>query len=247
MDAPTTSGAATRPWFVPPMWAELADFVRRPLLPGERQKFGARAVGEVAQLLALNVAISFALVVVLGWLATQWGVTPPNLEKLGGWGAGTMFLLGALVIPVLEEWLFRGWLTGGRRGLAALALAVAAGIAMFVAWLTAGPEPQLAMGIVLLVVLLIAPLLLWKVGGGQAHWVPAAFPRLYYLSALLFGLAHLSNYELSRPWLLLPFVLPQTIAGLIFGFARVRYGMWANIALHALSNALFIGLAAAGL
>ena len=47
--------------------------------------------------------------------------------------------------------------------------------------------------------------------------------------------------------MLLPFVVPQTIAGLIFGFARVRYGMWANIALHGLSNALFLGLTLAGM
>ena len=73
------------------------------------------------------------------------------------------------------------------------------------------------------------------------------FAWFYLGSALLFGLAHMSNYPLDRPWLLLPFVLPQAFAGLLFGFARVRHGMWANFTLHAGSNALFLALSMSGL
>ena len=89
------------------------------------------------------------------------------------------------------------------------------------------------------------------VGIRSANDVPAsftrAFPWLFYASAILFGLAHLSNYDMEEPLILLPFVIPQFVGALIFGFARVRYGMWANIALHATSNALFLSLAFSGI
>ena len=247
MDAQTTSGAGARLRLVPPMWRAWARFVRHPVLPEARQQFGASAIGEVAQLWLLDVLISATLVVALDWLAKALKIAPPDLSSLGTWGPVPMLLIGALAIPVLEECLFRSWLTGSRRALAGAGLALAAALACGTAWLVLRSSAEVTIGFILIAALLIAPLLIWKTNGGSAQWVPAAFPRLFYLSVMLFGLAHLSNYAMDRPWLLLPFVLPQTIAGTIFGFARVRYGMWANITLHATSNALFLGLAAAGI
>lgn len=50
---------------------------------------------------------------------------------------------------------------------------------------------------------------------------------------------HLSNFSFNRmPWWMLPLlVLPQWLTGLVLGWMRVRRGIAASIALHALFNA----------
>ena len=59
---------------------------------------------------------------------------------------------------------------------------------------------------------------------------------------MLFALAHLANYTEGEAVLLLPLVVPQLLAGLIFGYARVTYGLWSGMLLHMMHNALFISL-----
>ena len=249
MDGRATSRAAPGGGlrFVPPMWIEWARFVRRPRLPAAREAFGGRATAEVGQLLALVIAIDFALVVGLSWLSTRLGVKTPDFEQLRQYGPLVTLLAGALAMPILEEIIFRGWLSGRRRMLVAVAALVGFIASLAMARLIVGPAPFKTMAVLLLVWLVVGPMLIWKSKGDPPEWFVRGFPLLYVASALLFGLAHISNYDMSRPWVLLPFVVPQAIAGLIFGFARVRYGMWANIALHGLSNALFLGLTIAGM
>lgn len=59
---------------------------------------------------------------------------------------------------------------------------------------------------------------------------------LFYLSAILFGALHISNYD-SRVWMLMPLlVLPQCVLGLFFGFVRIRYGFGWAIFTHAFHN-----------
>lgn len=65
------------------------------------------------------------------------------------------------------------------------------------------------------------------------------FPWVFYGSTLLFAALHLYNFNLQRVplgiWPLL--VIPQSFTGLALGWLRVRYGIGASIALHALFNA----------
>ena len=233
--------------FVPQMWIEWVRFVRRPRLPAAREAFGGRAMAEVGQLLALVIAFDFALVVGLSWLSTRLGVKTPDFEELRKFGPVMTLLVGALALPIVEEIVFRGWLSGRRRMLVAVAVLVGFIASLAMARLTVGPAPFKTMAVLLLAWLVVGSVLIWKSKGDAPGWFVRGFPVLYFASALLFGLAHISNYDMSRPWVLLPFLLPQTIAGLIFGFARVRYGMWANIALHGLSNMLFLGLTLVGM
>lgn len=72
------------------------------------------------------------------------------------------------------------------------------------------------------------------------------FKWLYYLSALLFGLVHASNYELTESQnLLIPLIiLPQLFLGFILGFVRVRYGFFYCVLLHAVYNGCLSSIAA---
>ncbi|MGB7525052.1 MAG: CPBP family glutamic-type intramembrane protease, partial [Castellaniella sp.] len=74
-----------------------------------------------------------------------------------------------------------------------------------------------------------------------------AYPLLFHVAALAFAAVHLFNFRLNAMALvLLPLlVLPQWVTGLVLGWMRVRRGLGASIALHAIFNGgplLLIGL-----
>jgi hypothetical protein len=54
-------------------------------------------------------------------------------------------------------------------------------------------------------------------------WFAGGFPVWFYLSAVGFGLVHLSNY-LTLSWALVPMILPQLWAGLVFGICACDWG-----------------------
>lgn len=74
------------------------------------------------------------------------------------------------------------------------------------------------------------------------------FKIAFYAFALLFGLVHLTNFNITTNVLLLAPILvaPQTILGGYLGFIRVRFGLQWSILLHACYNAFFVLLSFAG-
>lgn len=72
--------------------------------------------------------------------------------------------------------------------------------------------------------------------------VKLKFNHLYYLSALVFGLIHLSNSYTSFNINIIVFgfiiCLPQIVGGLLFGYARIKYGVIGAIILHGLINTI---------
>ncbi len=76
------------------------------------------------------------------------------------------------------------------------------------------------------------------------------FPIAFYVSAVLFGLVHLGNFEKSAS--LLPYALvivsPQILMGFFLGFLRVRLGLGYAILMHACHNGLlFLMISISGL
>lgn len=69
-----------------------------------------------------------------------------------------------------------------------------------------------------------------------------SFKIAFYTFALIFGLVHITNFNMTTNVLLLApiLVLPQIILGGYLGFIRVRFGLGWSILLHAAYNAFFI-------
>lgn len=68
------------------------------------------------------------------------------------------------------------------------------------------------------------------------------FRLLFYLSILVFGLAHIVNYSGNSLYLIMGiFILtsPQILLGSILGYVRMMYGFKYSILLHILNNSLF--------
>jgi hypothetical protein len=68
------------------------------------------------------------------------------------------------------------------------------------------------------------------------------FAVIFYISAIVFGLIHISNYtERGTVLFMLPLlVLPQIIVGFVLGYVRIKYGFRYSYLLHAIFNGALI-------
>ncbi|MBJ7255150.1 MAG: CPBP family intramembrane metalloprotease [Sphingomonadaceae bacterium] len=159
----------------------------------------------------------------------------------------TLWLSIGLVAPLVEEPMFRGWLKGTPRQLLLLALMIGTLLLL----LALGPINDLPpWGFVFLVMAFIAAVAtaLLEIEARTQSNAPTVpmfdrhFRTIFWTSAVLFGLVHVSNYEGGTVWAAVPMVLPQLTAGLLLGFARLRFGIRASILLHSASNSILIPL-----
>ena len=220
--------------------ADATRFMFRPT-PHAAPLFWSRALLlALLAVFAFDLALDFAVAELTARLDAGAGFLPDPVEE-----DATLVedLFGYLVFaPVVEELVYRGWLTG-RVAALRFALYGFAAEAIFIAALFVGAD-------------MATPLALAGVGvalAGLMHWgltrdrdtaVPAWFTRHFHWfvwgSTLLFGLMHLGNYEPLTSPLGVVVVLPQTIGGLLLAYTRTRLGLGAAMLHHAAYNAVFL-------
>ncbi len=137
------------------------------------------------------------------------------------------FILTAVICaPVFEELLFRLPLRMNR-----ITMGISTLLIFVVGVLTVirGTEGTLILFLVPLLVVLIL-LYLKKI----------PFKYVFYLSALLFGLAHFYNYTGESYFMLFFTIAVFVFYGTVLGFIRMKYGIQYSILLHMLINCLGI-------
>ena len=67
---------------------------------------------------------------------------------------------------------------------------------------------------------------------------PKSFKYAFYISSLIFGFIHITNFEITTNVLLLSpiLVLPQLLVGGYFGYIRVKFGLIWSMLLHGSYN-----------
>ncbi|MFW5634848.1 MAG: type II CAAX prenyl endopeptidase Rce1 family protein [Erythrobacter sp.] len=219
-------------------WADLLAFLRHPYLP-ERLLPPGQSARLVARLFALDL-VAIAGFAALALTAVGLGLElPENYNATLGLGAQTIVLL-VIVAPVLEEIVFRGWLSGRPGTILALFWAGAglAGLALFGAG--AGPAGPIAalIGLVLAAAMLVA-----LRGRPPLPVFERHFAWFFWASAILFAAVHLANYEEGALAILLPLLVPQFVLGTLAGHVRVRCGLVWSMLLHAAHNGFAVGIA----
>jgi membrane protease YdiL (CAAX protease family) len=236
------TGEATSPrlarW-APSEWRGFAAFLRRPVLPERMTGIRVAAIGRVLQLYALDLVL-MGLILGLIQLATAVGFHIPSneIDKLKL--TPLLLLLVIVLLPMGEEMVFRSWLSGRAGPMIALVV-LAVGVAIPV---ISGPQahPILLLGSLAIAALLAIGVAVWLRKRRAMPFFARHFVWFYFASALLFAAAHLMNYSDGITLALLPLVVPQLIAGLIFGYARVTFGLWSDMMLHMMHNGLLVGL-----
>lgn len=219
-------------------WRRLGRFVRRPALPETSVREGALTV--LARVFALDVLAMLALILA-AMVAVAAGVYIPETALAGIEFTPVIVLLVVVVAPVLEELVFRGWLSG-RPGVLLALLALGLGAAGFGAVHATQPLAGFAV-LVGGAVAAIAALVLLRRRAAMG-WFAAFFPLFYWISVIAFALVHLWNFDEGSLLILLPLVLPQFILGMLLGYVRVQVGLWAAILLHAAHNSAALSIAA---
>lgn len=218
----------------------------RPTLPAARALFEFLRHPRWSRPLGLASAESWALwrgatglyiagLIVLIPLLGLWqrGLGLPSADAFGKVPPALLLPMVTLLAPVAEECVFRGWLSGRPRALALMAGLLVAGAALW-SMRDGAPHP---LGWAIVAVAIPGAGGLWLAWRSREtpRWFVAAFPALFMAHAVVFALFHLGNYPRITP-ALLPMVLPQLWAGLVFGFVRVRISLPASMLTHALGN-----------
>lgn len=215
--------------------ADFADFVRAPRLLAY-QGFSPRALVPMAGLYLAG------LVLIGGFLAVwQRAFALPAPEAFGKFPPLLLVPIVAVGAPIIEECVFRGWLTGRPRALWLLGCALVIG-AMLGAVTLKWHDQIAALGAV---AVMLAAAVGWFVLRKRTEppgWFVRGFRVWFWLSVVGFSLAHLSNYP-RITLALVPMVLPQFWAGLVFAHVRLRHGLAGSMLVHAIGNATALAVA----
>lgn len=222
--------------------ADVARFARRPTFRAEPMAWGREAARLWLTVFVLDVVlVAGAFLPVVAWAADA-GFFPEPLDRETTAVDDVVDFL--IVAPILEELVFRGWMTGriaalrfGLYGFGAMGLLIAA---LFV-------PPAAATAVSLAgVALAFAGLLHWgrtrERDGAVPPWFARRFPWIVWGSSVLFGLIHLGNFAPLESPLGVLVILPQTIGGALLAYTRTRLGLRAAVAHHAAFNAVYLGL-----
>lgn len=179
----------------------------------------------------------------VGVVASVAAIAVDAENQLANVDGGLLAIMGILFAPLLEEAAFRLPVTGFNPVRLMISIVL---ITLFLP--LSDPAHKLIAGAAALTVLVV-----WSATAALRRQVAAAWERHFgvvvYGSALLFGLAHATNWSVQWGWLavaLLPLlVAPQMGIGLLLAYARVKLGLIGSILIHAAYNATLIGLAIA--
>lgn len=181
--------------------------------------------------------------VVIGAVLVVWqrALHVPAPDAFRGYSGPMLAVVVILAAPIGEEVLFRGWLTGRPRALWLLAMAILAGlllIAVSLHW----HDQAASLGFVTAVLAALVGWLVLRRRADPPRWFVRGFAVWFYVSVAVFGMAHMANFP-RLSWTLLPMVLPQLWAGLVFGYLRMRHGLVASILAHACGNTAALAVA----
>ena len=230
----------------------LRDFVLRPSRSGSAAMPGSgmvqrlrQGVQESLRLVGVGYAASLLLLLPAGAasLALHLSVAKSNLLMQSPLLRSPLALLLIALAATLEECVFRGFLSARRLGVALLWMALPF-FGVLAATRLLDFTPGLIERLLAFAAAFVAGYLTWPFyGRATAAFIERHFRGLVWLSALVFGLAHLSNYhsDTLSPWWIHPlFVLPQMGLGLLLAWVRTRRGLPASIAVHFLFDALLV-------
>lgn len=93
-----------------------------------------------------------------------------------------------------------------------------------------------------LIIILVLSQKKWMDGFGE--WTKNNYFLIFYLSAFIFGIAHVSNWKDSDVHFLLAplMVLPQLLLALYLGYIRVKNDIWSSIFVHGFNNLIPVAM-----
>jgi membrane protease YdiL (CAAX protease family) len=201
-------------------YTDLISFLKNPIDEAGSELSIAQKFKSVISLLIIEIPLMAVLILLISGLETLGLVDPDNhkiLDMIKSYPVVLLLVLTVVIGPLIEELIFRLYLRYKDNYALRFLISIVS--------LTGVRNEQKAETFFIS---------LWK----------KRYKFIFYFSAVIFGLIHISNFEFSYTILLLSPILvaPQIILGLIIGYSRVRMGFISGLLLHSLHNAFFIGI-----
>lgn len=210
---------------------EIAAYSARPFFTAERDRFSPEYL---IKLTLLTTALALLVIIVASVLLSILGIEIPEQSDVFKTTPKTQLLfLAVIVAPILEETIFRSWL--GSHGGIRTALPIIAAF-FFILTFVGFSSPHATPILIILIGALIFYFTRIRPRLGE-DFINGNFKYYFWISSIVFGLIHLSNYDMQsfNPALTL-LILPQLIAGFIFGYTRMRFGVLACMFTHGFYN-----------
>jgi membrane protease YdiL (CAAX protease family) len=201
-------------------YTDLISFLKNPIDEAGPELSIAQKFKSVISLLIIEIPLMAVLILLISGLETLGLVDPDNhkiMDMIKSYPVVLLLVLTVVIGPLIEELIFRLYLRYKDNYALRFLISIVS--------LTGVRNEQKAETFFIS---------LWK----------KRYKFIFYFSAVIFGLIHISNFEFSYTILLLSPILvaPQIILGLIIGYSRVRNGFVSGLLLHSLHNAFFIGI-----
>lgn len=188
-------------------------------------------------------AFSFGATAVFGLLALPWMLGSDfqpgkSIQTAAEQPIASIILAMIVIGPLIEEIMFRGWLTGTMRAFLGCAAFIAiwfGGTSLAAEYIPAALRQLTYAGLALCGLALF----LWLTRKKPVHqlaWFQRLFPLLFWMQGLVFGALHFSNIA-NASWVLSALsIAPLVICGWIWGYARVTIGFGPAWLLHTAYN-----------
>lgn len=224
---------------------DMINYLRRPHMPTPRRPFGFECVIDLMTLMGVAFLMLPVIGLFLGVVIQLTGSTIPKPSaEFEAFSAKPNFIfLAVLAAPLIEELLFRSWLTR-RWGIFIVMPVLLVGAAILA---LKGAEPSIISdgGRALILAAILGSFTLYLFRYLQLRReqvilnraINRIFPFVFWGSCVLFGLMHLANYEGGDMGILLPLIiLPQFVVGVMLAFIRMRFGLISAMVFHGLYN-----------
>ena len=178
----------------------------------------------------------YILAIIFELIGQLMGIKEPESSAKDEW----IFVLGAVIFaPLVEELISRWPLKYSNIGVVMMGL-----IGFWVIWGNFYEVQGITKTLFWVVFVVGTATIVEIINRGKnqiRNFWSTYFRWIYWTLALIFGLIHLSNYDGSQSSFLVYWpvlCIHQIIMGLLNGYARMRYGFWYGVALHAANNAI---------
>lgn len=212
----------------------MRDFIRYLKAPVENFKLPARKIWSVILLFFLLYILSI-VVSILGYFLTGDDIPESKTRKMPAF----LPLWFALIVPpLIEELSFRLWL---KRNTVTIFISSVCFIWCIVSMLMVNviysTDRLVLRCLIALACGSVFTLLLKK------QITSARFPVMFYLSAIVFGLIHLVNYQgayslTATIVLVVTLLINHSLSGLFYGYVRIGFGFFASVLFHIANNFL---------
>lgn len=220
---------------------DIAAFIARPRLPAARMGWTRLMVFLLLAVITLDLAIDTGLQALLDHVDEALIDLPDPVDFEYGLIGDILSLL--ILAPIIEEALFRGWLSGHKAS-----LRFAGWGALAFALVLISESPLVAEFHMVFVALAIGVAALafgqWAYTRSRDTQVPAWFARDFrwfvWGSSLAFGALHLVNFNHLDSPVDAIIIAPEALGGLLLAYSRTHFGLRAAMVHHAAYNLVYV-------